>query len=72
MRLRNVTLGYDIAPGLTNRVKIGSARIFVSGDNLVTLTNYSGTDPEAAFSTGNPGFKYPVSRRFLVGLNITF
>lgn len=72
IRLRNVNLGYDLAPGLTNKLKIGSARLFVSGDNLFTLTNYSGTDPEAAFDTGDPGFKYPVSRKFLAGLNISF
>lgn len=72
MRLRNVTLGYNVSSRFANKVKISSARIFVSGDNLITWTNYSGTDPEAAFASGDPGFKYPVSRRLLVGLNISF
>lgn len=72
IRLRNVTIGYDIAPRLTNKVKIGGARVFVSGDNLWTATNYSGTDPEVVLGSGVSSFRYPISRKILMGINISF
>jgi hypothetical protein len=72
VRLRNITLGYDLAPQITSKVKIGGARIFISGDNLWTATNYSGTDPEVVLGSGVSSFRYPISRKILVGLNVTF
>jgi hypothetical protein len=72
IRLRNITLGYDLAPQITSKVKIGGARIFISGDNLWTATNYSGTDPEVVLGSGVSSLRYPISRKILVGLNVTF
>ncbi len=78
IRLRNVTLGYNIPESLLQRLKIGTARVFVSGDNLWTGTNFSGMDPEVSFVTsggatkGVSGTKYPISKKFLLGVNIGF
>ncbi len=72
VRLRNVTIGYDLAQGFANKIKISGARIFISGDNLWTGTNYSGTDPEVVLGSGVSSFRYPISRKLLVGLNISF
>ncbi len=72
IRLRNVTIGYDLSQGFTNRLKISTARIFISGDNLFTATNYSGTDPEVVLGSGVSSFRYPISRKLLVGLNVSF
>jgi hypothetical protein len=52
-RLRNVTLGYDLATSVL-KGKITKFRVYVSAQNLVTITNYSGLDPEVgANTTGN-------------------
>jgi hypothetical protein len=72
LRLRNVTIGYNIPTALTNKIKIGGVRVFISGDNLFTATNYSGTDPEVVLGSGISSFRYPISRKILAGVNISF
>ena len=76
IRLQDVTLGYTLPKHITERFKIGSLRIFASGYNLFLWTNYRGYDPEVDVQTGlTPGVdynRYPRSRNFLAGLNITF
>ncbi|MDR6940689.1 SusC/RagA family TonB-linked outer membrane protein [Mucilaginibacter pocheonensis] len=80
LRLRNVTLGYQLPQSWLNSLKIRTARIFVSGDNLVTFTKFTGVDPEVDLSPspdniGNKGissFKYPISRKILFGVNVGF
>ena len=47
-RLRNVQLGYTFTSGLLSKVKMNSARVYVQGQNLALLTNYSGVDPEVS------------------------
>jgi TonB-linked SusC/RagA family outer membrane protein len=71
IRLRNVTLGYNLPSAWLSRAKISRARIFVSGDNLWTLTKFSGTDPEVELGNGESSIKYPISKKLLVGVNIT-
>lgn len=72
IRLRNVRLGYDLPQGLLSRLKIGSAKVFVSGDNLWTLTKFSGMDPEVSLGPGggDSGNRYPLSKRILFGINL--
>ncbi|MDP9080843.1 MAG: TonB-dependent receptor [Bacteroidota bacterium] len=72
LRLRNATLGYQLPADFTSSLKIRSARIFISGDNLVTFTKFSGVDPEVALSSGTSSFKYPISRKLLFGINVGF
>jgi TonB-linked SusC/RagA family outer membrane protein len=80
LRLRNATFGYQLPQTWLNSLKIRSARIFVSGDNLVTFTKFTGVDPEVDLSPdpsvpGNKGlssFKYPISRKILFGVNVGF
>lgn len=51
-----------------------SARVFVSGENLFTITNYSGPDPESVdVVTGVDNFgNYPLSTRITLGLTLNF
>jgi TonB-linked SusC/RagA family outer membrane protein len=72
LRLRNVTLGYQLPKNFLNNIKVRSARIFVSGDNLVTFTKFSGVDPEVDLASGSSSFRYPISRKILFGINVGF
>lgn len=78
VRLKNVTLGYDLPASLLERARVKNLRVYVSATNLVTLTNYSGYDPEGSAlgtTTAMPGVdqgRYPLTKTYLVGLNIGF
>ena len=76
-KISNVTLGYDFRR-LINMKYISKARLYVSAQNLLTITGYSGMDPEMGKGTDDDwasgidvGF-YPSSRIFLIGVNIQF
>ncbi|MDE5688769.1 MAG: TonB-dependent receptor [Paramuribaculum sp.] len=75
-RLKNVTVGYTLPQNITRKAYIERARVFVSGENLATITNFSKLgDPElieAYNSSWGFGKVYPLSRVFSVGLNVTF
>jgi TonB-linked SusC/RagA family outer membrane protein len=76
-RLKNVTLGYTLPVKFSSKAKIKSLRIYVSGQNILTWTKYTGFDPEVSFtgqSLVNKGIDqgvYPNSKTFLGGLTIT-
>ena len=77
LRLRNVTLGYRFASGLTDKLRAQSLRIYVSGTNLVTSQKYSGYNPEiyngSVFDNGiDRGNIYPIARTLTAGLDVTF
>lgn len=75
IRLRQLQLGYTFPKSLTKKVYIERCRIYVSGENLLTWTNYSGIDPEFSANTLNTGidsFIYPFTRSYVVGLQVTF
>ena len=78
LRLNTLTLGYTLPASLTKKAHISSLRFYVTGYNVFTLTNYSGTDPEADCvrkTTLTPGVDYsgyPRSRQFVFGLNLNF
>ncbi len=69
LRLRTVEAGYTIPKPLTDRLKIGSARIYCVALNPVTWSQFKYWDPE--LGSGNGG-RYPIQRNFSVGLNLTF
>lgn len=79
LRLRNITLSYNLPNWLISRVNLANARVYVSGQNLVTITNYSGFDPESQNTGGGRipslGVDYltqPQARVVTVGLNLGF
>uniref|UniRef100_UPI003B3B08BD SusC/RagA family TonB-linked outer membrane protein n=1 Tax=Spirosoma sp. TaxID=1899569 RepID=UPI003B3B08BD len=77
-RLKNVSLGYNIPKSLVSRVKLSGVRIFASGTNLWTLTNYSGVDPELSTldgSTTAQGIDFntlPQVKNLTAGITVTF
>ncbi|WP_225443964.1 SusC/RagA family TonB-linked outer membrane protein [Echinicola arenosa] len=71
IRMRNVTLGYTIPTHITNAWKINGLSAYISADNLFTITDYSGLDPEAAVN-GDNSSPYPLPRRLSFGVNLSF
>jgi len=78
LRLKNLSIGYTVPANLSKKVTASKARVYVSAQNLLTFTKYSGLDPEIGIQNGNPIFNgvdngvYPSSRFVTVGLNVTF
>ncbi|WEK34223.1 MAG: TonB-dependent receptor [Candidatus Pseudobacter hemicellulosilyticus] len=76
VRLKNVTLSYNLPAKVLNRLKARNLRIYASATNLFTITDYSGYDPEAntaGQSTTLNGVDlggYPQSKVYLLGVNI--
>ncbi len=70
LRLKNLVIGYTVPGAISKKIGIGSARIYASGQNLVTWDNFfPGFDPEQR-DTG--GTFYPIMRTYTVGLNLKF
>lgn len=76
-KLKTVSLGYTLPQTVCKKMKMNSLRLYVSVDNLWTLTHYSGYDPETSFS-GSPGDSnygvdfglQPTLRTFMFGVNL--
>ncbi len=74
VRLKNLTIGYTIPTRIMQKVAIDNARLYVSGENLLTFTPLTKLiDPEALFDVGwGIGKGHLLRRVFSVGINITF
>ncbi|MBW4359554.1 SusC/RagA family TonB-linked outer membrane protein [Flavobacterium sp. NAS39] len=80
LRLGNLTVGYTFKGAFMDKIKLNSARLFVSGENLFVITNYSGFDPEVDTnkalngvpSAGMDYLSYPRDKSISFGLNVTF
>ena len=84
VRLKSLSLGYELPKEWISKLNMSRLYVYVSSENLLTFTKYSGFDPEVSvysLSSNNtekniaPGVDYgtyPQSREFLVGLNVTF
>lgn len=69
LRLKSATLSYAIPSVITQRIKIQNARIYVSGQNILTWTKLRNFDPEI---TQANAWSYPQQKVMSVGLNVTF
>lgn len=77
VRLKNVQLGYSLPKSLLKRAQFDKFRLYVSAQNLFTLTQYSGMDPEigaygGALNAGIDRGFYPQARVLLGGVNVVF
>jgi len=78
IKLRTITLGYNLPKRVVDKARISSARVYVSGNNLAIITKYPGPDPEVS-SNGNDASSQGVDRNqvangriITIGLNIGF
>ncbi|PIB35645.1 SusC/RagA family TonB-linked outer membrane protein [Reichenbachiella sp. 5M10] len=75
LRIRNITLGYTI-PNSVLKDKVNKLRFYVTAQNPFTFTKYEGYDPEVGgdglFTRGVDMGNYPVTRKFLAGLQLQF
>ncbi|MDE5934578.1 MAG: hypothetical protein K2G95_02290, partial [Muribaculaceae bacterium] len=67
LRLKNLTFSYTIPRAITQKFFVENLKVYTSMDNLFTITNFPGWDPEIVAGVG-----YPSLRQMSVGVNITF
>jgi TonB-linked SusC/RagA family outer membrane protein len=82
VRIKNIQLGYSIPTLVLKSINLKAVRIYIAADNLLTLTKYTGLDPEVGLSNREYGHgpleigldrgNYPQARTLSAGLNITF
>ncbi|MBD1424653.1 SusC/RagA family TonB-linked outer membrane protein [Sphingobacterium arenae] len=71
LRLKNIMLSYDVPTNWIESAKLKGAQVYISADNLFTITDYKGSDPERASTSGNYA-QYPQARIFNIGASIRF
>lgn len=70
LRLKNIQLGYSLPKHITDKMKLSRAKVYLSADNLFTLTNYfGGFDPEVRETSGD---EYPQLKTFALGVQLGF
>ncbi|MCX2739988.1 SusC/RagA family TonB-linked outer membrane protein [Pontibacter anaerobius] len=70
-RIKTLQIGYTIPKSITDKISLQKARFYVSSNNLVTFTKYTGYDPEIGGNIfGIDRAFYPQARTFMVGVNI--
>ncbi|SHG43864.1 TonB-linked outer membrane protein, SusC/RagA family [Flavobacterium segetis] len=76
VRLRNLTLGYSLPTSLLEKSGLSKVRVYITGVNLLTFTNYQGNDPEARYdiggSIGQEFYSAPPAKTIALGVNLTF
>lgn len=77
LRFKNISLGYNLPQALTAKIKLKNVRLYISGQNLITITNYTGYDPEVnrngqeVLNTGVDVGVYPGTKTVLGGISIS-
>lgn len=83
LRAKTVQLGYTLPKNLVDRVRLSNAKIYVQAQNLFTITNYTGSDPDISQISRDPGGArdfylgvdlggFPNPKQYIIGLSVTF
>ncbi len=80
LRLKTITLGYSLPASLLSKISLTSARLYVTGQNLLTFTKYEGWDPEVntdytsdtSYFLGNDFYSAPQAKNLIVGIKVGF
>jgi hypothetical protein len=70
IRLKDVSLAYDLPKDAINKIGLSNVKVYVSGRNLLTFTNWSGLDPELVEQGAQRNI--PMQKEFIFGLNFGF
>lgn len=72
--LKQLTIGGELPKGIAKKVGLKGARLFLTGENLFFLSNYSGDNPEVidVYQGVDYGNSYPLPRKWTVGLTLSF
>jgi hypothetical protein len=68
--LQDVSLSYVFKDELLKKIKVNNLRVYLSGQNLLTLTKWEGWDPETGSGINRSG--RPVLKSYTIGLNLEF
>ena len=68
MRLKSAEIGYNVSSAALKRLRLGSARIYANGINLLTFSAFKNWDPEM----GSSGMGYPIQKVINVGVLLGF
>jgi TonB-dependent starch-binding outer membrane protein SusC len=72
-RFKTIQLGYSLPKKVLDKIGMQQLRVYLSGNNLVTFTEYNGYDPEIGGSSyGIDRGVYPQARSYMIGVNLTF
>jgi hypothetical protein len=75
-RMKNIQIGYTLPQSLLSKLKVERLRIYVNADNVFTITDYKGFDPEVvpvnALTQGVDDGNYPMYKTFTAGVQLTF
>lgn len=76
LRLKTINFSYDFPRKMFQGTQVSGLRLFISANNLLTFTKYTGFDPEVSFNNplirGFERFSYPRARTIIMGLNLNF
>lgn len=75
LRVKNITLGYSIDDKLIKKIGLSKIRLYLTAQNPITITNYTGYDPEVGGGISSRGLdkgNYPITSLYTVGLNVNF
>ncbi|WP_372641539.1 SusC/RagA family TonB-linked outer membrane protein [Ancylomarina sp.] len=76
LRLKNIELGYTLPKTMINRMGVSKCRVYFNAQNVFTITDYSGIDPEVGRSnvlnTGIDRSLYPINKSFFAGVQLSF
>ncbi len=71
-RIKTLQLGYTLPREISGKIGISRARLYIAGNNLLTITDYTGLEPEIGASFGVDRGIYPQARFYTFGVNVTF
>jgi TonB-linked SusC/RagA family outer membrane protein len=72
LRMKNIQLGYTIPKSLVNKLRIANVKVYVSAENMLTISKFKLLDPEQTGGRNGDGRTYPLSKSVSFGLNVNF
>jgi TonB-dependent starch-binding outer membrane protein SusC len=77
LRINHLEVGYNFPKDLLSKINLAATRLYFGGENLLTITKYKGWDPGIggggdSYASGIDRYPYPVARKIMLGIQVTF